>query len=150
MPHLFGLQVFDIQLFQLLAMVLIVAFFAPVRSAVINGTGGRVTKIFAGWVTWLRDEVVVPNLGEKDGRRLLPMFLTLFFFIAFMNLLGLVPGGLTATASVYTAAGLSLVTLVVMVVFPVLIPVVLVLGAYIVFSGSNNADKHEKTKDDAA
>ena len=116
MPHLFGLQVFDIQLFQLLAMVLIVAFFAPVRSAVVNGTGGRVTKIFAGWVTWLRDEVVVPNLGEKDGRRLLPMFLTLFFFIVFMNLLGLVPGGLTATASVYTAAGLSLVTLVVMVV----------------------------------
>ena len=116
MPHLFGLQVFDIQLFQLLAMVLIVAFFAPVRSAVVNNGGGRVTKIFAGWVTWLRDEVVVPNLGEKDGRRLLPMFLTLFFFIVFMNLLGLIPGGLTATASVYTAAGLSLVTLVVMVV----------------------------------
>mgnify|MGYP001048237138 FL=1 len=115
MPHLFGLQVFDIQLFQLLAMVLIVVFFAPVRSAVVNGTGGRVTKIFAGWVTWLRDEVVVPHLGEKDGRRLLPMFLTLFFFIVFMNLLGLIPGGLTATASVYTAAGLSLVTLVVMI-----------------------------------
>jgi|TARA_B110000467_G_scaffold153630_1_gene164178 F-type H+-transporting ATPase subunit a len=115
MPYLFGLQVFDIQLFQLLAMVLLVVFFAPVRSAVANGTGGRVTKIFAGWVTWLRDEVVVPNVGEKDGRRLLPLFLTLFFFIAFMNLLGLIPGGLSATASVYTAAGLSMVTLIVMV-----------------------------------
>ena len=46
--------------------------------------------------------------------------------------------------------GNILITLVVMVVFPVLIPFVLVLGAYIVISGSNNADKHEKTKDDAA
>jgi len=103
-------------LFQLLAMVLIVAFFAPVRSAVANNGGGRVTKIFAGWVTWLRDEVVIPNLGEKDGRRLLPLFLSLFFFITFMNLLGLIPGGLTATASVYTAAGLSAITLVVMII----------------------------------
>ena len=115
MPRLFGLQVFDIQLFQLLAMVLIVVFFAPVRSAIVNNSGGRITKIFAGWVSWLRDEVVVPNLGEKDGRRLLPMFLSLFFFITFMNLLGMIPGGLTATASVYTAAGLSTITLILMV-----------------------------------
>lgn len=116
LPHLFGLQVFDIQLFQLLAVVLMVVFFAPVRSAVTNSGGGRITKMFTGWVTWLRDEVVIPNLGEKDGRRLLPLFLSLFFFITFMNLLGLIPGGLTATASVYTAAGLSAITLVVMII----------------------------------
>lgn len=46
--------------------------------------------------------------------------------------------------------GNILITLVVMVVFPVLIPFVLVLGAYIVISGSINADKQEKTKDDVA
>ena len=115
MPQIFGIQVFDIQLFQVLAVVLMLVLFAPVRKAVANNSGGKVSKIFAGWVAWLRDEVVIPNVGEKDGRRLLPMFLTLFFFIVFMNLLGLIPLGLTATASVYTAAGLALITFLVMV-----------------------------------
>ncbi|MFT7516867.1 MAG: F-type H+-transporting ATPase subunit a [Myxococcota bacterium] len=116
MPTIFGLQVFDIQLFQLLSMLIIVVVFLPVRKAITTNGGSKVSRIFAGWVAWVRDEVVIPSVGEKDGRRLLPVFLTLFFFIAFMNLAGLVPYGLTPTASVYTAAGLSIITFLIMLV----------------------------------
>ena len=112
----FGLQLYNVQLFQLLAIALMLIFFAPVRRAVVNGGGSVLTKIFAGWVAWVRDEVVFPNLGEKDGRRLLPFFLTLFFFITFMNLLGLVPYGVTATASIFTTAGLASITFIFMLV----------------------------------
>ena len=62
-----------------------------------------------GWVSFFTDvssEMIVP---------LLPLFLTLFFFIMFMNLLGLVPGAATATASIFVTGGLALFTLVVMV-----------------------------------
>ncbi len=55
--------------------------------------------------------MVLPILGEKDGRRFLPYFLFLFFFIAFMNLLGLVPYGATATASIFVTGAMAFTTL---------------------------------------
>jgi F-type H+-transporting ATPase subunit a len=114
--ELFGKTLYDVQIFQILAMALILLFFTPVRKAIVSGGGSALTKIFAGWVSWVRDEVVFPNLGEKDGRRLLPFFLTLFFFITFMNLLGLIPYGRTATASIWTTAGLATITFIFMLV----------------------------------
>src|SRR5215470_12153484 len=41
-------------------------------------------------LVFLRDEVVVPTMGEA-GRRYLPYLFTVFFFILFCNLLGLIP-----------------------------------------------------------
>jgi len=58
--------------------------------------------------------MVLPYLEEGHARRLLPLFLSVFFFILFMNLLGLVPFGATATASIYTTAGMATITLVCM------------------------------------
>jgi F-type H+-transporting ATPase subunit a len=116
LPTLLGMQVWDIQIFQVLSIVMIFVVFARVRSVIVNQGNGRVSKVMAGWVAWLRDEVVYPSLGKENGKRLLPLFLAVFFFITFMNLFGLVPYGLTATASVYTTAGLAAITLVVMLV----------------------------------
>jgi len=116
LPKVFGLQLWNLQIYQLLSILLMVLAFFPVRRAITHGRGGFVTKVFAGWVAWLRDEVVYPNVGEKDGRKLLPLFLSMFFFITFMNLMGLVPFGATATASVFVTAGMAVVTLVVMLV----------------------------------
>lgn len=114
LPELFGMQVWNIQIFQLLSILAMFLCFAGVRKVIVTNGNGRFSKILAGWVAWLRDEVVYPSLGKENGKRLLPLFLSVFFFIAFMNLFGLVPYGLTATASVYTTAGLAVITLVVM------------------------------------
>lgn len=116
LPALFGLQVWNIQIFQLIAVAAVFLVFAGTRRAVVAGSGGFFTRTMAGFVGWIRDEMVYPNLGEKDGRRLLPLFLSVFFFVAFMNLFGLVPYGLTATASIYVTAGLATLTLLVMIV----------------------------------
>ena len=40
---------------------------------------------------FVRDGIVYPVMGEKNGRTFLPFFLTVFSFIFVMNLLGLVP-----------------------------------------------------------
>lgn len=42
-------------------------------------------------LVWVRDEVVYPWLGPEEGRRYLPLMWTIFFFILFSNLLGLMP-----------------------------------------------------------
>jgi len=111
-----GMTWWNIQWFQLAAVVAVFVAFAPVRSAVVNGNGGMVSKVLAGWIGWIRDEMVYPNLGEKDGKKLMPLFLSVFFFIMFMNLFGLVPKGATATASVYVCAALAVITMLLMVV----------------------------------
>lgn len=63
-------------------------------------------------VLWLRNEVVLPNVGPH-GNGFVPYLLTLFFFILFANLLGLVPYGATATGNISVTATLAIVTFIV-------------------------------------
>ena len=63
-------------------------------------------------VLYLRNEVVIPNVGAH-GNGYVPYLLTLFFFILFANLLGLVPYGSTATGNISVTATLAIVTFIV-------------------------------------
>jgi F-type H+-transporting ATPase subunit a len=63
-------------------------------------------------VLWLRNEIVLPNVGPH-GNGYVPYLLTLFFFILFANLLGLVPYGATATGNISVTATLAIVTFIV-------------------------------------
>jgi F-type H+-transporting ATPase subunit a len=63
-------------------------------------------------VLYLRNEVVLPNVGPH-GNGYVPYLLTLFFFILFANLLGLVPYGSTATGNISVTATLAIVTFIV-------------------------------------
>ena len=63
-------------------------------------------------VLYLRNEVVLPNVGAH-GNGYVPYLLTLFFFILFANLLGLVPYGSTATGNISVTATLAIVTFIV-------------------------------------
>jgi len=60
-------------------------------------------------VLYLRNEVILPNVGPH-GNGYVPYLLTLFFFILFANLLGLVPYGSTATGNISVTATLAIVT----------------------------------------
>jgi F-type H+-transporting ATPase subunit a len=65
-----------------------------------------------GVILYLRNEVYMPAIGH-GGERYVPFCLTLFFFIAIANLLGLVPYGSAATGNIAVTATLALITLVV-------------------------------------
>src|SRR5215471_2858319 len=62
-------------------------------------------------LVFLRDEVVLPTMGE-EGRRYLPYLFTVFFFILFCNLLGLIPFAATATGNVNVTAALAIMSLI--------------------------------------
>jgi F-type H+-transporting ATPase subunit a len=63
-------------------------------------------------VLYLRNDVILPNVGPH-GNGYVPFLLTLFFFILFANLLGLVPYGATATGNISVTATLAIVTFIV-------------------------------------
>ncbi len=65
-----------------------------------------------GMVLYLRNEVIMPNVGP-GGQRYAPFLLSLFFFILFANLLGLIPYGSTATGNISVTATLALITFIV-------------------------------------
>jgi F-type H+-transporting ATPase subunit a len=60
-------------------------------------------------VLYIRQEVALKNLGPH-GEGYVPFILTLFFFILFANLLGLIPFGSTATGNISVTATLAIVT----------------------------------------
>ncbi|MCA0377253.1 MAG: F0F1 ATP synthase subunit A [Gemmatimonadetes bacterium] len=74
------------------------------------------TKGFAGAIEamalYLRNEVVLPNVGHH-GEAFVPFGLTLFFFILTMNLFGMLPWGATATGNVSVTAALAIITAIV-------------------------------------
>ena len=67
------------------------------KSLVPSGAG----KFFEPLVLFVRDEIAKPNIGPKYGKYL-PYLLTVFFFILFLNIFGLMPFGINVTAVSYT------------------------------------------------
>ena len=75
------------------------------QGSVPGGLGGAIEAA----VLYLRNEVILPNVGAH-GQGYVPFLLTLFFFILFANLLGLIPYGSTATGNISVTATLAIVT----------------------------------------
>ena len=87
-------------------------------------TKRRLGQLIETLIVTLRDEMLTPVLGAKNTRRYLPYLMTVFFFILFQNLFGLIPildilhvsgvhtppiGG-TATANIMVTGGLALLS----------------------------------------
>lgn len=94
---MFGLSVF---------LLFFLAFF-------VRRNGGKVKTAIEMFVLFVRDEIVVPNLGEEEGRKLTPFFCTLLIFLLTANYAGMLPGSRTVTANISVTAGMALVSLIV-------------------------------------
>jgi F-type H+-transporting ATPase subunit a len=68
-----------------------------------SGFGGAIEAI----VLFVRDDVVMANIGH-NGARFAPYILTLFFFILYCNLFGLLPWGTTPTGNLAVTGALAL------------------------------------------
>ena len=68
-----------------------------------------VRALFEPVLLFIRDELAVPNFHEKADKYV-PYLWTVFFFILFCNLLGLLPGSATPTANLSVTAGLAIIS----------------------------------------
>ena len=95
----------------LAGMLCLVILLIAARSQGRQHQAGKAPKGFANGiealVLYLRQEVVMPNVGPH-GDKYVPFILSLFFFILFANLLGLIPYGSTATGNISVTATLAI------------------------------------------
>jgi F-type H+-transporting ATPase subunit a len=86
------------------------------RSHARHSHRGGLPRGFAGGLEavmlFLRNSVYMPVLGH-GGERYVPFVMTLFFFILFANVLGLIPYGATATGNISVTATLAIITFIV-------------------------------------
>jgi len=97
----------------LCVVVLVGAAAAHRRSSHASGSPRGFAAGIEAMVLYLRDEVALKNIHGPGAERYVPFILTLFFFILFANLLGLIPYGSTATGNISVTLMLALITFVV-------------------------------------
>jgi len=121
LPSLFGINMsitkHVIMLWVAAAIVFIVFYLATRR---YRKEGMFIPRGFVNiletMVEYIRNQVIIPNIGKQYANVWAPLILTLFFFILTANGLGLIPifdlipGGSTATGNFNVTAGLATVT----------------------------------------
>lgn len=61
-------------------------------------------------VLFIRDDIAIPNIGEKHHKRYMSYLLTVFFFIWIVNLAGMTPLGINITGNIAITFSLALIT----------------------------------------
>jgi F-type H+-transporting ATPase subunit a len=117
LPTVFGIQITRLMVMEIVAAIFMVVFLIPAVRHIAR------TPVSRGWfpnmieamLLFIRDDVARPSIGGHGADRFLPFLWTAFFFVLFNNLLGMFPGGASATGNVNVTAVLALMTLAVVV-----------------------------------
>jgi F-type H+-transporting ATPase subunit a len=109
-PRDMGVGITKFMILELLAAVLIAAIYIPLGRRAQDGSlpKGRFWNLFESLLTFVRDEIAKPNLGEHDADRFVPYLWTVFLFILTCNLLGMFPFLGSPTASIWVTGSLAL------------------------------------------
>jgi F-type H+-transporting ATPase subunit a len=103
----------------LISMLLIIMIFVSIGKSYSRRQGQApkgLQSMLEPLILFIRDDVAKASIGEKKYEKFLPYLLTLFFFIFFNNLLGLVPffpGGANLTGNIAVTMVMALFTFVI-------------------------------------
>lgn len=75
-----------------------------------GGIASGAGRFFEPLVVYVRDEIAIPNIGEKHYKRYMSYLLTIFFFVLFLNIFGLTPLGINATGNLTITFSLAILT----------------------------------------
>ncbi|HEX8039410.1 MAG TPA: F0F1 ATP synthase subunit A [Chryseosolibacter sp.] len=115
-----GKRVLDLSITKNVGMLLINAvlmllIFTSVARAYKRNAGKApkgIQSFFEPVIIFVRDEIARPNIG-RHYEKFFPYLLTLFFFILFGNLLGLVPGSGNLTGNIAVTMVLAVITFII-------------------------------------
>jgi F-type H+-transporting ATPase subunit a len=118
--HPTNLQPIDLSITKGVLTIMIVAllmffiFTSLARSYAKNGgISSGFGRLFEPIVIYIRDEIAIPNIGEKHYKKYMSYLLTIFFFIWFLNIFGLTPLGINVTGNIAITFGLAVVTFII-------------------------------------
>jgi F-type H+-transporting ATPase subunit a len=109
-------QITKFMVLELIVAVLLVLIFIPIARRAKGGTlpKGPWWNAFESLLTFVRNEIARPNIGEHDADRYVPFLWSLFTFILFCNLLGMIPFLGSPTASIWATGALAVCAFVMM------------------------------------
>lgn len=97
-----------------IALLMFLLFRSLGKSYAKNGgvaTGAG--RFFEPIVLFIRDEIAIPNIGEKHYKKYMSHLLTVFFFIWFLNVVGMMPFGVNVTGNISVTFGLAVLTFII-------------------------------------
>ena len=98
----------------IVALLMFFLFTSLARSYAKNGgISSGFGRLFEPIVIYIRDEIAIPNIGEKHYKKYMSYLLTIFFFIWFLNIFGLTPLGINVTGNIAITFGLAVITFVI-------------------------------------
>ena len=103
-------------LLQMLVATAMVALFIPMAAKMRGGqpVRGRFWNMIEAILVYMKDSIIVPAIGSpKEAAPYVPYLWTLFFFVLFCNLLGMVPWMGTATSAITVTATLAVCTFII-------------------------------------
>jgi F-type H+-transporting ATPase subunit a len=96
------------------ALLMFLLFVSLAKSYAKNGgISSGFGRLFEPIVLYIRDEIAIPNIGEKHYKRYMSYLLTIFFFVWFLNIFGLTPLGINVTGNIAITFGLAVITFVI-------------------------------------
>ena len=78
-----------------------------------GGVAAGAGRFFEPIVIFVRDEIAIPNIGEKHYKKYMSHLLTVFFFIWFLNVVGMMPFGVNVTGNIAVTFGLAIITFII-------------------------------------
>ena len=96
----------------LAALLVFLTMYVAARQMKKQGAHESTPRGFAGaveaMVLFVRNDIAIANIGH-EGAKFAPLIMTLFFFILYSNLLGLLPWGASPTGNLAVTAALAIV-----------------------------------------
>ncbi|NJB85159.1 F-type H+-transporting ATPase subunit a [Lewinella marina] len=103
----------------LLASLLLIFLWSAVARGYKKNEGkapSGIQSLMEPFFVFLRDEITIPMIGEKHYERFQPFIFTIFFFVLFCNLLGLIPifpGSANVTGNLAVTMALAVISAIV-------------------------------------
>ena len=94
------------------ALLMIIIFGSIARGYKNSLVPTGAAKLFEPLILFIRDDIAKPNIGA-NYKKYLGYLLTIFFFILFLNIFGLMPFGINVTGNIAITFALALLTFVI-------------------------------------
>ena len=93
------------------SIIMFLLFTSLAKSYAKNGGIAKgAGRFFEPIILYIRDDIAIPNIGEKKYKKYMSYLLTIFFFVWFLNIFGLTPLGVNVTGNIAITGGLALIT----------------------------------------